>query len=129
MEAVLTKPLAEEASAEGTLSEADADLMRLAETAGLTKTSRPETSFDWLYMLATLYAGGAVMTLGFFLLSHGRMRQLVRRCSVRECGGYRLGIGPCGQQSFRWGRTVVLSQEDSEQNRETVLLHERMHLH
>lgn len=69
------------------------------------------------------------MTLGFFLLSHGRMRQLVRRCSVRECGGYRLVIGPCGQQSFSWGRTVVLSQEDYEQNRETVLLHERMHLH
>lgn len=129
VEAALTRPSAEEALAEGTLSEADADLLRLAETDGLTKTSRSETSFDWLYMLVTLYAGGAVMTLGFFLLSHGRMRQLVRRCPVRECGGYRLVIGPHGQQSFSWGRTVVLSQEDYGQNRETVLLHERMHLH
>ena len=129
IEAALTRSSAEEASAEGTLSEADADLLRLAETDGLTKTSWSEASYGGLYLLAALYAGGAVLTLGFFLLSHGRMRQLVRRCSVRECGGYRLVIGPCGQQSFSWGRTVVLSQEDYEQNRETVLLHERMHLH
>lgn len=129
VEAALTRPSAEEASAEDTLSEADADLLRLAEIDGLTKTSRSETSYGGLYLLAALYAGGAVLTLGFFLLSHGRMRQLVRRCPVRACGGYRLVIGPRGQQSFSWGRTVVLSQEDYEQNRETVLLHERMHLH
>ena len=129
IEAALTRPLAEEALAEDTLSETDADSMRLAETDGLTKTSRSETSYGGLYLLAALYAGGAVLTLGFFLLSHGRMRQLVRRCPVRACGGYRLVIGPRGQQSFSWGRTVVLSQEDYEQNRETVLLHERMHLH
>lgn len=129
VEAALTKPSAEEVLAEGTLSEADADLMRLAETDGLTKTSRSETSYGGLYLLASLYVGGAVLTLGFFLLSHGRMRQLVRCCPVRECGGYRLVIGPHGQQSFSWGRTVVLSQEDYGQNRETVLLHERMHLH
>lgn len=92
-------------------------------------TLRSETSFGWVHLLAALYAGGAVLTLGSFLLSHRRMRQLVRRCPVRECGGCRLVIGPRGQQSFSWGRIVVLSQEDYEQNRETVLLHERMHLH
>ena len=129
VEAALTKPSAEETLTEGTLSEAETDLMRLAETDGLTKTSRSETSYGGLYLLASLYVGGAVLTLGFFLLSHGRMRQLVRCCPVRECGGYRLVIGPHGQQSFSWGRTVVLSQEDYGQNRETVLLHERMHLH
>lgn len=125
VEAALTKPSVEEALTEGTLFEAETDFMRLAET----KTSRSETSYGGLYLLASLYVGGAVLTLGFFLLSHGRMRQLVRCCPVRECGGYRLVIGPHGQQSFSWGRTVVLSQEDYGQNRETVLLHERMHLH
>lgn len=91
-------------------------------------TLRSGTSFGWVHLLAALYAGGAVLTLGFFLLSHRRMRHLVRRCPVRECGSCRLVIGPRGQQSFSWGRTIVLSQEDYEQNAETVLLHERMHL-
>lgn len=86
------------------------------------------TSFGWVHLLAALYAGGAVLTLGSFLLSHRRMRQLLRRCPVRECSGCRLVIGLSGQQSFSWGRTIVLSQEDYEQNAETVLLHERMHL-
>lgn len=129
VEAVLTEPFVEESLASGPLSEAEAVLMVPDRIGGEAMTLRSETSFGWVHLLAALYAGGAVLTLGSFLLSHGRMRQLVRRCSVRECGGYRLVIGPRGQQSFSWGRIVVLSQEDYEQNRETVLLHERMHLH
>lgn len=129
VEAVLTEPFVEESLASGPLSEAEAVLMVPGGIGGEAMTLRSETSFGWVHLLAALYAGGAVLTLGSFVLSHGRMRQLVRRCPVRECGGYRLVIGPRGQQSFSWGRTVVLSQEDYEQNRETVLLHERMHLH
>ena len=129
VEAVLTEPFVEETSVSGPLSETETVLKVSDGIGGEAMTLRSETSFGWVHLLAALYAGGAVLTLGFFLLSHGRMRQLVRRCPVRECGGYRLVIGPRGQQSFSWGRTVVLSQEDYEQNRETVLLHERMHLH
>lgn len=129
VEAVLTEPFVEESLASGPLSEAEAVLMVPGGIGGEAMTLRSETSFGWVHLLAALYAGGAVLTLGSFVLSHGRMRQLLRRCPVWECGGYRLVIGPRGQQSFSWGRTVVLSQEDYEQNRETVLLHERMHLH
>lgn len=39
VEAALMKPSVEEVLAEGTLSEADADLLRLAEAGGLTKLS------------------------------------------------------------------------------------------
>ena len=129
VEAVLTEPFVEESLASGPLSEAEAVLMVPDGIGGEAMTLHSGTSFGWVHLLAALYAGGAVLTLGFFLLSHRRMRQLVRRCPVRECGGYRLVIGPRGQQSFSWGRIIVLSQEDYEQNRETVLLHERMHLH
>ena len=129
VEAVLTEPFVEESSASGPLSEAEAVLMVPDRIGGEAMTLRSETSFGWVHLLAALYAGGAVLTLGSFLLSHRRMRQLLRRCPVRECSGCRLVIGPRGQQSFSWGRIVVLSQEDYEQNRETVLLHERMHLH
>lgn len=129
VEAVLTEPFVEETSVSGPLSETETVLKVSDGIGGEAMTLRSETSFGWVHLLAALYAGGAVLTLGSFLLSHRRMRQLVRRCPVRECGGYRLVIGPCGQQSFSWGRIVVLSQEDYEQNRETVLLHERMHLH
>lgn len=129
VEAVLTEPFVEESSVSGPLSEAEAVLMVPGGIGGEAMTLRSGTSFGWVHLLAALYAGGTVLTLGSFLLSHRRMRQLVRRCPVRECGGYRLVIGPRGQQSFSWGWTVVLSQEDYEQNRETVLLHERMHLH
>lgn len=129
VEAVLTEPFVEESLASGPLSEAEAVLMVPDKIGGEAMTLHSGTSFGWVHLLAALYAGGAVLTLGFFLLSHRRMRQLVRCCPVRECGGYRLVIGPHGQQSFSWGRTVVLSQEDYGQNRETVLLHERMHLH
>lgn len=129
VEAVLTESFVEETSASGPLSEAEAVLMVPDGIGGEAMTLRSETSFGWVHLLAALYAGGAVLTLVSFLLSHRRMRQLVRRCPVRECSGCRLVIGPRGQQSFSWGRIVVLSQEDYEQNRETVLLHERMHLH
>ena len=129
VEAVLTESFMEETSASGPLSEAEAVLMVPDGIGGEAMTLRSGTSFGWVHLLAALYAGGAVLTLGFFLLSHRRMRQLLRCCPVRECSGCRLVIGPRGQQSFSWGRIVVLSQEDYEQNRETVLLHERMHLH
>lgn len=129
VEAVLTEPFVEESLASGPLSEAEAVLMVPDKIGGEAMTLHSGTSFGWVHLLAALYAGGAVLTLGSFLLSHRRMRQLLRRCPVRECSGCRLVIGPRGQQSFSWGRIVVLSQEDYEQNRETVLLHERMHLH
>lgn len=129
VEAVLTEPFVEESLASGPLSEAEAVLMVPDKIGGEAMTLHSGTSFGWAHLLAALYAGGAVLTLGFFLLSHRRMRQLLRCCPVRECSGCRLVIGPRGQQSFSWGRIVVLSQEDYEQNRETVLLHERMHLH
>lgn len=128
VEAVLTEPFVEESSVSGPLSEAEAVLMVPGGIGGEAMTLRSGTSFGWVHLLAALYAGGTVLTLVSFLLSHRRMRQLVRRCPVRECGGYRLVIGPRGQQSFSWGWTIVLSQEDYEQNAETVLLHERMHL-
>ena len=128
VEAVLTEPFVEESLASGPLSEAEAVLMVPDKIGGEAMTLHSGTSFGWVHLLATLYAGGAVLTLGSFLLSHRRMRQLLRRCPVRECSGCRLVIGPRGQQSFSWGRTIVLSQEDYEQNAETVLLHERMHL-
>lgn len=128
VEAVLTEPFVEESLASGPLSEAEAVLMVPDRIGGEAITLRSGTSFGWVHLLAALYAGGAVLTLGSFLLSHRWMRQLLRRCPVRECSGCRLVIGPRGQQSFSWGRTIVLSQEDYEQNAETVLLHERMHL-
>lgn len=128
VEAVLTEPFVEETSVSGPLSETETVLKVSDGIGGEAMTLRSETSFGWVHLLAALYAGGAVLTLGFFLLSHRRMRHLVRRCPVRECGSCRLVIGPRGQQSFSWGRTIVLSQEDYEQNAETVLLHERMHL-
>lgn len=129
VEAVLTESFMEETSASGPLSEAEVVVMVPDGIGGEAMTLRSGTLFGWVHLLAALYAGGAVLTLGFFLLSHRRMRQLLRCCPVRECSGCRLVIGPRGQQSFSWGRIVVLSQEDYEQNRETVLLHERMHLH
>lgn len=129
VEAVLTEPFVEETSASGPLSEAEVVVMVPDGIGGEAMTLHSGTSFGWVHLLAALYAGGAVLTLGSFLLSHRRMRQLLRCCPVRECSGCRLVIGPRGQQSFNWGRIVVLSQEDYEQNRETVLLHERMHLH
>lgn len=83
---------------------------------------------DLVYVLWVLYVGGAVLVSGIFMLSLVRMRQLLHRCEVGECDGFRLLICPHRQQSFSWGRTIVLSQEDYERNYEAVLLHERMHL-
>lgn len=83
---------------------------------------------DLVYVLWVLYVGGAVLVSGIFMLSLVRMRQLLHRCEVREYDGLRLLICPDRQQSFSWGHTIVLSQEDYERNCEAVLLHERMHL-
>lgn len=84
--------------------------------------------FRWESFLLCLYAGGAALALGFFLLSARRVRQLLRRCPSREYGGFRLVVCPQKNVSFSWGRTIVLSQDDYNRRCTEVLLHERMHL-
>ena len=115
VEAVLTEPFVEETSASGPLSETETVLKVSDGIGGEAMTLRSETSFGWVHLLAALYAAGAVLTQVSFLLSYRRMRQLLRRCPVRECGGCRLvrvdsnpsvGGGPSSSRRKTMSRTA-----------------------
>ena len=86
-------------------------------------------TFSIKNLLTMIYVSGTVVVLVFFLLPMLRMCQLFYRYPSEKHEGYRLIVCPLKKGSFTWGRTIVLSQEDYDKNRETVLLHEWMHLH
>ena len=86
-------------------------------------------TFSIKNLLTMIYVSGTVVVLVFFLLPMLRMCQLFYRYPSEKYEGYRLIVCPLKKGSFTWGRTIVLSQEDYDKNRETVLLHEWMHLH
>ena len=86
-------------------------------------------TFSIKNLLTMIYVSGTVVVLVFFLLPMLRMCQLFYCYPSEKHAGYRLIVCPLKKGSFTWGRTIVLSQEDYDKNRETVLLHEWMHLH
>ena len=102
-------------------------LMVEAEPEGvLTETSSP---FPWKALMLLVYVGGIL----FFVLRHlwslGRMVRLLR-ASRRETlkGGITLFVHREKVAPFSWMNMIAVSEEDLEENRNTILTHERAHI-
>ncbi|MGM9781703.1 MAG: TonB family protein [Candidatus Cryptobacteroides sp.] len=103
-----------------------ADLAMVAagsETAAATASS----TISWPGILLGLYIAGAIGTFALFGVSAWRMKRLIRKGEQSQRDGYRLVLLEDDIPSFSWGRTVVISRKDMEEN-PAILAHEMMHV-
>ena len=84
-------------------------------------------AFPWGKLLLAVYAAGALVTLGLYLLSSWKMGRLIRKGSAQEREGCRLVLLDQDTPSFNWGRTVVMSRKDLAEN-PAIFTHEKMHV-
>ena len=84
-------------------------------------------AFPWKEVLLALYAVGALATLALYLVSVRKMRRLMQKGESTRQEDCRLILLDEDIPSFSWGRTVVMSRKDLEQN-PAIFTHELMHV-
>ena len=84
-------------------------------------------AFPWQEIVLAVYVAGAVVTLVMFLVSSWKMGRLIGKGNLSCKDGYRLVVLEQDVPSFSWGRNVVMSRKDLEEN-PAILTHERMHV-
>ena len=84
--------------------------------------------FPWPEILLALYVCGAACSLGLYLVSARKVNGLIRRGKKTVLEDCTLVLLENNVRSFSWGRTVVMSRQDLEQN-PAIFTHERMHVH
>ena len=85
------------------------------------------TAFPWQTVLLALYLAGAIVTLALYLLSAHQMRRVIRMAEKSRREGCRLLLLDENIPSFSWGRTVVMSRQDLQEN-PAIFTHEQMHV-
>ena len=85
------------------------------------------SSFPWQGVLWAVYLAGAVVTMALYAASAVRMVRLIRKGDASEREGCRLVLLQDDIPSFNWGRKVVMSRKDMEEN-PAIFTHERMHV-
>ena len=86
-----------------------------------------QAAFPWKEFLLALYAAGAAVTLALYLLSAWKMHRVIQSGEAREQEGCRLIVLEQDVPSFSWGRKVVMSQKDLQEN-PAIFTHECMHV-
>ena len=84
--------------------------------------------FPWKEIVLGLYLFGVAVTLLFYGISAWKMRRVFKKGEAVERDGCRLILLEESAPSFNWGRKVVMSRQDLEQN-PAIFTHERMHVH
>ena len=77
--------------------------------------------------LLLLYVAGAAAVIVFTVVSALRMHRIIRSGERKQEDGYRLTVLDGDMPSFSWGRNIVMSRRDLEDN-PAILTHERMHI-
>ena len=90
-------------------------------------TAGPSAASPFPY-LELLYAIGFLAVLGWTAVAMVRMYRNIRKgAATRLEDGIRLVLTEADIPSFSWGRTIVMSRKDSEQN-PVILQHEKAHI-
>ena len=93
----------------------------------LTKEASPAFCWSPASVTGGIYIIGTIITLGFILSSFLRMWQIIRNAPRKRENGYWLIVVPYPVHSFSFGKYIVLTEEDYQQN-SIILTHEQMHL-
>jgi len=83
--------------------------------------------FPWQTVLLGVYLAGMAATLVLYIASAWKMGRMMRKGKAQEREGCRLVLLEENVPSFSWGRKVVMSRKDLEQN-PAIFTHERMHV-
>lgn len=83
--------------------------------------------FPWWEVLLAIYVAGALVTLIIYMVSSWKMGRLIRNGNASVLDDCRLVLLESDVPSFSWGRTVVMSRKDMQEN-PAILTHERMHV-
>ncbi len=90
-------------------------------------TAGPSAASPFPY-LELLYGLGFLAVLGWTAVAMVRMYRTIRKgAATRLEDGIRLVLTEADIPSFSWGRTIVMSRKDSEQN-PVILQHEKAHI-
>jgi len=93
--------------------------------AELAETASPW----WQTVLFVIFIAGALISLGFTLMSILRVRQIVRRGEkIAYSGKGQIVVTEEKTAPFSWMKYIVLSREDYESDHEHILTHERAHI-
>ena len=84
-------------------------------------------TFSWQTLILAFYLIGALVTLGFYLYSYGRMFRLIRHTPSGQRDGISLHLVPYETPSFSWMRHIVMNREDFAHH-PAILLHEQAHV-
>ena len=107
-------------------------LLAVASDLTMVAASEPaeqalRAAFPWKEILLALFVVGAIATLALYLVSAWKMGRLIRNGESLEREGCKLVLLDEDIPSFSWGRTVVMSRKDLEQN-PAIFTHELMHV-
>lgn len=83
--------------------------------------------FPWWEVLLAIYVAGALVTLIIYMVSSWKMGRLIRNGNASVLDDCRLVLLESDVPSFSWGRTVVMSRKDMQEN-PAIFTHERMHV-
>ena len=122
----LVLPLFKFRTVEAVLAQAGELTMVSASEATLQEPVAAAT-FPWTTVLAGLYFLGLAAVLVAILVSSGKMLRLMRRGKAEKLEDCTLVVSEEDIPSFSWGRKVIMSRKDLEQN-PAILTHERMHV-
>ena len=85
------------------------------------------TSSSWMSILLVLFIAGAIVILMLYLVSAWKMHKLIRKGESTDREDCRLIILEEDNPSFSWGRKVVMSRKDIQEN-PVIFSHELMHV-
>ena len=102
------------------------DLTVAATGSGAESAAAP-AAFPWWRILLAIYISGVLVTLILFIVSSWKMARLMKKGEEMEMNGCRLVLLEQSIPSFSWGRKIVMSRQDMEDN-PAVFTHERMHV-
>lgn len=84
-------------------------------------------TLSWQAVILLLYLLGALVTLGFYLYSYGRMFRLLRHTPAERRDGIALHLVSYETPSFSWMRHIVMNRGDLERH-PAILMHELAHV-
>ena len=86
-----------------------------------------QAAFPWKEVLTGVFIAGATVTLLLYLISAWKMKRMIRKGVPADREGCRLIILEQDIPSFSWGRNVVMSRKDLQEN-PAIFTHELMHV-
>ena len=92
-----------------------------------TEPEATQAPFPWNEVLLAVFAIGAAVTLSIYLISALKMLQIIRKGKSTKREDCSLIVLEEDVPSFSWGRKVVISRKDLQEN-PAIFTHELMHV-